>query len=136
MGGLKFGIVEQIDPAKARARVRLDDNESILTYWLAVLQQRTGKDKTYCMVEEGEHVACLLDEHAEEGVIIGAIYSEAEPPIADSEDVRRVELEDGAWFEYDRRTGNLNGHVPGDINITSDGDQTLIGSLIHLNPES
>jgi len=71
---LKFGIVTNINPALAQARVQFADDD-ILSFWLPILQQKTQKDKFYAIPDIGEHVACLMDENSEEGVILGAIYS-------------------------------------------------------------
>ena len=56
---LKFGIVTNINPALAQARVQFAEDD-ILSYWLPILQQKTLKDKFYAIPDIGEHVACHL----------------------------------------------------------------------------
>lgn len=80
---LKFGVVTNINPILAQARVQFADDD-VLSYWLPILQQKTQKDKFYAIPDIGEHVACLMDENSEEGVILGAIYSSADSPPANS----------------------------------------------------
>ena len=77
---LRFGIVSQINPVSAQARVSFQDDEST-SYWLPVLQTKTFKDKFYAMPDIGEQVACLMDENSEDGVILGAIYSTEDVPV-------------------------------------------------------
>ena len=64
---LKFGIVTNINPTLAQARVQFADDD-ILSYWLPILQQKTQKDKFYAIPDIGEHVACLMDDNSEEGI--------------------------------------------------------------------
>ena len=71
---LKFGVVTNINPLIAKARVEFADDD-MKSYWLPVLQKKTNKDKYYVMIDVGEQVACLMDENSEEGVILGAIYT-------------------------------------------------------------
>lgn len=116
---LKFGVVTEADPANCRVRVQYDDNEGVASYWLAVVQRKTLGDRDYHMPEAGEHVACHVDEHTEEGVVLGAIYSAADPAPADSADKRHVAFKDGAVFEYDRNAHRLIVSLPdGQARIT------------------
>ena len=71
---LKFGVVTNINPLTAKARVQFADDD-ITSFWLPVIQHKTNKDKFYSMVDVGEQVACLMDENSEDGVILGAIYT-------------------------------------------------------------
>ena len=49
---LKFGVVTNINPLTAKARVQFADDD-ITSFWLPVLQQKTNKDKFYSMVDVG-----------------------------------------------------------------------------------
>lgn len=99
---LKFGVVTQTDPDNCRVRVQYQDNEGLESYWLAVIQRKTLEDQDYHMPDVGEHVACLVDAHNEEGVILGAIYSAADAVPVANQDKRHLTFKDGAVFEYDR----------------------------------
>lgn len=109
---LKFGVVTEVDPANCRVRVQYNDNEAVASYWLAVIQRKTSGDRDYHMPEAGEHVACHVDENTEEGVVLGAIYSAADPAPVDSADKRHVAFNDGSVFEYDRNTHRLTVSMP------------------------
>lgn len=98
---LKFGKVTAISPLTARARVEFSE-DNLTSYWLPVLQQKTNKDKYYSMVDVGENVACLMDENSEDGVILGAIYTDIDsiPVISHNQNV--IRFEDGSFIEYNK----------------------------------
>lgn len=130
---LKFGVVSQIDPSNCRVRVQFADNEDVESYWLAVLQRKTIGDQDYHMPEVGEHVACHVDQHNEEGVVLGAIYSAADPtPVADP-DKRHLLFKDGAKFEYDRAKHRLTVAMPDGqarISIGKEGYVEIQGATV------
>ncbi len=104
----KTGVVTAVDAAGGRARVRFDDLDGLETALLPVGQRKTHEDKDYWMPDVGEHVACLMDQYLEDGVILCAIYSGADrPPTADPQ-VRMVRFRDGAEMAYDRSSGTLS----------------------------
>ncbi|HYG50496.1 MAG TPA: hypothetical protein VD905_06315 [Flavobacteriales bacterium] len=99
---LRFGNITQIDAAKGLARVHFDDLE-IVSGWLPILSPRTNSDKQSDPMEEGEHVACVMDKHDEHGVILGAIFSTADTPPAEAGADKFVrKFKDGTIFKYDR----------------------------------
>lgn len=102
------GIVSAVDPATARVRVRFPDADDMESFWLEVMQHRTltGGDRAYWLPDPGEAVAVLMDEQDEAGLVLGAIYSTADPPPVTTADKHHVTHKDGAVFEYDRA-----GHV-------------------------
>jgi phage baseplate assembly protein V len=99
---LKIGQVTERDPAKALVRVVFRDLGELVSWWMPILQAKTLVDQVYWMPDEGEHVVCLLDEHAEFGVVIGAIYSDATAPPVSSLEKFHVKFKDGTEIEYDR----------------------------------
>lgn len=118
---LKFGIVSATDPATCRVRVKYNDNEGLVSYWLAVTQRQTLGTRDYHMPELGEQVACLIDAHSEEGVVLGGIYSAADPAPVDSQDKRHVTFKDGAQIEYDAASHRGTVTLPGEARITLGG---------------
>ncbi len=105
---LKFGIVTNIDEKQANARVQFQDSDGIPSFWLPVLQAKTYKDKFYILPDIGEHVACLMDENLEDGVILGAIYSEQDACPVVSKDKFKIKFNDSTEIEYDRVEHILN----------------------------
>lgn len=116
---LKFGVVTRVDAANCRARVRYQDNEGIESWWLAVIQRKTTGDRDYHMPQPGEHVACLVDAHNEEGVILGAIYSAADPAPVSSQDKRHTQFEDKTEVEYDREAHELRASIRGGLETST-----------------
>ena len=121
----KIGVVAETDPATHSARVRFDDLDGLETMRLPVGVHKSLKDKSYWMPDVGEHVSCLLDLNAETGVILCAIYSEADVPPVNSQDKRHVTFSDGTWVEYDRAEHRLEVHCVGDIGIFAGGHLAL-----------
>lgn len=116
---LRFGIVSQINPVLAQARVNFGDDDST-SFWLPILQTKTLKDKFYSIPDIGEQVACLMDENSEDGVILGAIYSTEDTPVITSEKQISLDLENNAQINIDKETNtltvtfqniNLNGNI-------------------------
>lgn len=118
---LRFGVVTQTDESKALVRVQFTDMDGMLSYWLPVLHHKTLNDKQYWMPDIGEHVVCLMDENAEEGVVIGAIYSTSDVVPVSSKDKYYVRFNDGTVIEYDRAAHRLTADVKGDIKIKITG---------------
>ena len=120
---LRFGTVTSINPLTARARVQFAE-DGMNSYWLAVLQNKTFKDKFYSMPAVGEQVACLMDQNSEDGVILGAIYTTEDTPIIETEKQVSANFEDGTFANVDKETQTLtlsfpNIHLIG--NITHEG---------------
>ena len=116
---LRFGIVSQINPVLAQARVNFKDDEST-SFWLPILQTKTLKDKFYSIPDVGEQVACLMDENSEDGVILGAVYSSEDIPVVASEKQISLNLENNSLINIDKITNtltitfqniNLNGNI-------------------------
>jgi len=119
---LRFGIVSQINPVLAQARVSFEDDEST-SFWLPILQTKTLKDKFYSMPDIGEQVACLMDENSEDGVILGAIYSSEDVPAVTTEKQISLNLENNSLINIDKETNTLtitfqNINLNGNINHT------------------
>lgn len=104
---LHFGYVSAVDPAMGRARVKLEDMQGMDTYWLAILQTRVKEDQYAVWVDVGDYVACMLDEKGEQGVILGCLYSQKNPPPMSSIDKHYAKFQNGNVFEFDRVTGVL-----------------------------
>lgn len=90
------GIVEQIDAAAHRVRVRFPDRQDLLSPWLEVLVRSSAGARVAGLPGVGSQVAVLLDETEAAGCVLGAVYSSADPPpTGASETVFVVELPEG-----------------------------------------
>lgn len=135
---IKIGKVVNRYPDRGTVRVqfeRASSEDTTVSYELAVLQQKTLKDKFYYMPEEGEYVLCIFLPFAPDvGFVIGAYYNNTTPtPVSDNNKWCKV-FEDGTTIEYDKKNHKLFIHCTGDIEIVSDGNMTLRAQRIDLNP--
>lgn len=109
----RIGIVTQLDPARAKAKVRFPDHDDVESWWLPVLQQKTLSDRSYWMPDVDSQVICNMDDGEEAGVILGAIYSDADPPPASDANVQTTIYSDGAQVGYDKNSGTWTVNLPG-----------------------
>lgn len=111
-----FGIVTAVDAGRGWARASLPEYDNLETAFLPVLQRRTHRDKALDLPDVGEQVALLLDLRGEDGVILGAIWSEVDPvPQTDGADVDVRRYADGTVLRYDRTAHRLTADVQGEI---------------------
>ncbi|MBA1899796.1 phage baseplate assembly protein V, partial [Escherichia coli] len=103
----QVGTVSAVDADKVQARVRLPECDNLRTNWLNVLQRNTQDNKDYWLPDVGEQVEVLLDANGEDGVILGAVYSDVDKPPFSDKNVRGTKYADGAEFRYNRATHKL-----------------------------
>lgn len=136
LDGLHFGTVSAVDEKTGMVRVRLPDLNNLRTDWLQVLYPKTLQDKCYCMPDLGEHVAILLDENGEDGVVLGAVYSTADKPPVVSRDKWHRRFKDGTVLEYDRSTHTFTVDGPAQINLISSSQVNVKSGQITLDADS
>ncbi len=120
--GLKFGVVSQVDAAKGLVRVKFEDNDGLESYWLHVTAAATMRNKVYALPDLGEGVACLVDDNCEAGVVLGAIYSQQDPPPVTDSNKFHIAFEDGTTLEYDRKAHKLTARVQGAVDVEATDD--------------
>lgn len=125
---LHFGYVTAVDEATGRARVKIEAL-GIETFWLAILQSRVKEDQAADWLDVDDFVAVLGDEKLEQGVILGALYSEKNPPPIDTKDKWYRRFSDGSVIEFDRTTGILKLEVT-KVEITCTEESTINGKGI------
>jgi len=80
---IRFGNITEFDAATMRARVQFPEDE-IVSDWLSVLTLGSGGDKYARTLTTNEHVVVWVDEHADEGVVLGSIYDDSNEPSGDT----------------------------------------------------
>ncbi|GAB4212698.1 MAG: hypothetical protein OHK0012_07460 [Synechococcales cyanobacterium] len=130
---LSFGKVVEVDPQTCRVRVELADLDGMQSYWLAVVQGHSLRDKVYSLPDVDEFVAFLLDAQAEEGVVLGAIYSDPDPTPSQDGEVRMIRFEDGTVVQYDRAASRLMIDCVGDVVIRSATQIQIQAPRVDLN---
>lgn len=111
---IRYGHITELDAAKGLARVKFEDDE-IVSDWLQIVSKNSKSTKTESWFDVDELVACAMDEHAEEGVILGALYDKNNTPPIGDKDTIGVTFPDGTTISYNRSTHTLN------VNCTGDG---------------
>ena len=113
------GIVVAVDATKHRVRCKLPALENLETDWLAFLALNAGGNKFYCLPDEGELVALLLDSKGEGGCVIGSIYNAQDTPSASDNNIWKKQFTNGTTIEHDRKSGHITIHAAGKIIINA-----------------
>ena len=123
---VRIGEVSSIDPVKCTARVVFDDEESMVSYDLPVLQRNTMGNRDYQMPEVGEDVVCLFRSGGcEDGFIIGSFYAGQVTPPETSPDKRTVVFRDDTKVSYDRASHKLSVQIDG-TTIVADRQSVVV----------
>lgn len=138
----KIGEVSAVDPATCTARVVFDDDESLVSSPLQIIQFNSLANKGYWLPDVGEDVVCLfMGTGVEEGFILGAVYAGDVKPPESNQDVRKTEFKDGNFFSYNRKDHVLSIKIndvfievkPGMVSVTTEGEADIqAGSRIRL----
>ena len=130
---LFYGVVCEQNPAAGTARVTREDKEGKVTAELMVLQRGTKSTKDFYMPAIGDQVLCVQTPNFSgkgtgDGFILGAFYSNIDPPPKDAANKTRVldHTGDVIW----RIGGKLSIHA-GTLDIVGGGD--VVASGISLN---
>ncbi|WP_056036622.1 phage baseplate assembly protein V [Loktanella sp. 3ANDIMAR09] len=144
---LRTGIVQEGRAGQVRV---LFEDEGITSPWLDVLAAETKGAQAFNRPRPGNLVRVVMDDLAETGVVLGAIYSQADPPPADADTTWTMVFGDGTAISYDETTGTLTlsnaagadlrivgqtltfkGNVAIDGDLTVSGQTTLQGTTIN-----
>lgn len=129
----RVGIVtaQQLSPFQA-VRVQFPDRDNVQSWWLPIVQPKAQDDKVFWIPDVGEQVVVLMDEHDENGAVVGAIPSNVDtPPGWASANMFGVQFSDGTIIRYDRGAHALTATVVsgGTATVsTGKGNQVVLGS--------
>lgn len=132
---LRIGNITEIDVNKGYARVTFMDDD-IVSDWLQICVMGALNNKFFHMFDVNEQVACLMDEHSDDGVILGALFNDKTPPAGGNKDVVRVQFSDDSFIEYNRSSHEYNINVKGKVNITSEGETTIEAQTVSVEAQS
>lgn len=113
---LRYGTVSERDSTGGLLRVEFTE-DGIVSDWLPMVVAAGAKNSFFALPDVGEQVACMMDAHAENGVVLGAIYSANTKPKQASDDISSVEFSDGTKVIYDRAAHTLLIDTVGDVTI-------------------
>lgn len=119
----KYGIVSEVKRGFAKVEFQ-DDN--FVSDWLPVLVRKSKSDVESWQLEILEHVVCLMDEHCNEGVILGAICSDEDPgDPGEGAGKFRKKFSDGTVIEYDKTAHKLTVDVKGSLDAKTTGEASI-----------
>ena len=124
----KRGEVIENDPKTGRSRVRFDDEDGVSSFWLAWNMPAAGGSKIFNQPDIGSQVNALVDRHGEDGVILGARYSDKDKPPTQNGKLLKALLEGGMDLEYDKSAGSLTLKLPAGLTIEA-GSVSLKGPV-------
>lgn len=124
---LRFGKISSIDAVKGLYRVTFEDDDFVTTP-LPYLVKNSKFNKDESPFDEGEHVACLMDENCENGVILGATNTKSDAPDLGDKDTRRTLYKDGTFIQYDRKNKKLTISCEGDVEVIKSTNVNLKAS--------
>lgn len=111
---IRIGEVSSINPEKCTARVVFDDDDSIVSYDLPIIQRNTLNSHDFHSVNVGEDVLCIfLPSGPEEGFILGSFYAGEVTPPERTEKRRTTVFEDGTVVQYDMAAHTLTVIIDG-----------------------
>jgi phage baseplate assembly protein V len=113
---LRFGNISSINAADGLYKVTFDEDK-LVSAWLPYLVKNTKSNKDENPFDINEHVACLMDENIENGVILGATNTNSDKPVAGNADIRRTTYKDGSYVEFNRSISKLTISCEGDVQI-------------------
>lgn len=112
---LRYGNITEIDPQSGFARVTFTD-DGIVSDWLQIVTRGAISDKDSFTFAINEQVACLMDEHSEDGVILGALFnSKSKSNVGDG--ISKILYSDGSFVQYNKNSNEYTIDVKGKINI-------------------
>lgn len=135
---LRFGTVTDVNPTTGTARVQLPDGNGMVSHPLRTLQKRSLKDQHQTLPDVGEPVAVLFSGQGfEQGVVLGAAYSQKTPAPGQTATHDYTRYEDGTELWYDRAAHKLIAKVQGDVELETKGSVSVKaqGSISLESPE-
>ncbi len=130
---LRFGFVTALDEAGCRVRVRFPDLDGLESYWLAVLQPKTHRDRHYWLPDVGEHVACLLDGAGEDGVVLGAVFGDRDPAQGGGPDMFEIRFGNGDVLRHSRADGSWFVQCAGAVTVEAGGPAVIKAPSVTLD---
>ena len=117
-----IGQVSSYGSTPGTVIVRRPDKDNRTTAELAVMSRCTKDTKDYWMPAIDEQVLCVLLPNTSgkgpgEGFVIGAFYSEADPPVESAPNVRSIRYKDGSYIV--NKNGEMEIHASKSLKLTA-----------------
>lgn len=120
---IRLGTIAEVDHAAARVRV---ESGGLRTDWLPWFQRRAGTTRDWDPPTVGEQVMVFSPGgDPRSGIVLTGIVSDAHPAPANSGDIWRRIMPDGAVLEYDHQASHLQATLPGSASLDAQGDVSV-----------
>lgn len=126
---LKYGEVVSVTDA-GHVCVRFADLDGMVSQPLKVVVARAHRDKAHHAPDVGAMVACVVDENIEDGVVLGEVYSDADPTATGNAALWYWKMADGSEFEFDRESGKLRIKTTSDITVETAAAATVKATTV------
>lgn len=123
---IEFGVITAVDYTNSTANVTIESMDDYQLENVPVMQQLSGKSKSFTMPEVGTSVIVGFSED-KRAVILGCTYSEVNQSPSDSNKFMKS-FSDGTTIEYDIDNSKLTANIKGDVSITLDGEAEITSS--------
>jgi len=119
--GYVKGIVTEIGKGDelGKVKVMLPEHDGLVSDWLPVLQSLTLGARTWSVPRVDTQVVVLPGEGLEDAVVLGAIYSQPDPPSFDDPSIIGMTADDGVVISYDPGASKLTIESPKLIKIVA-----------------
>lgn len=124
MLNLKYGYVTNIDE-NGRVRVCFPDQDNFVTDFLPTIRDKSKNDKDGNFLDIDEEVATIYDDETDDGVVLGAVNSDASPLNLFDRNKKYFTFSDGTHIEYDKSTHSLIADIRGVVEIISSTSVTV-----------
>lgn len=123
---IKRGVV--VEGRGSQVRVRCEDNDNVLSPWLDVGQRSVSGMRAFTRPAPGTMVAVAMDARRESGVVLGALYTDANPAPAGGDGTAHFEMPDGSTVVWEGGALNIQ-HASGVSLSLSGGKLAVTGDL-------
>lgn len=115
------GVVVEIDAGRAAVKVRYPEYD-LVSGWLPVVLPLAAGARVFALPRVGSQVVVLADRDLDDAVVVGCIYSQADPPPAAGARVLIVETEDGTKVTIDPDASLVTVDTPGSVQASAAGN--------------
>lgn len=113
---LKFGLISEMIPETGMARVYFEEDDYVSAP-LHICVMRSAGDQISFPFNVNEHVACLMDDNCEYGVIVGAIFDETNKPSGSGAGILQIKFTDNSTITYNRNSHILKLDIKGQVEL-------------------
>ena len=119
----RIGRVSSVNGTNCTARVTFPDKDDLVSAELPIIVIGSKGTQGYWVPEEDTQVLCCFlpnpsGSGLNEGFILGAFYSQQDPPEDKDKNVRSIRFPDGSYFHFDGK-GTIHIHASSHLILTA-----------------